>query len=148
SIGGSGNITLASAIGGSGKSLTKVGTGTLTVNAANSYSGATTISAGTVALGANGVLPSATTVNLNGGTLNMSTFNNTVTALHFGGVGKAQGTWGSPGSTANHKDAQFSGTGILTVTTGGASATTLASSPNPSAQGNSVTFTATVTGSG
>src|ERR1039457_1573274 len=40
SIGGSGNITLASAIGGSGKALAKGGTGTLALNAANSYGGA------------------------------------------------------------------------------------------------------------
>ena len=118
SMGGVGNLTLAGVIGGA-HALTKVGTGTFTLNSANSYSGNTTVSAGTLALGANNVLPSTTTLNLAGGTLNMGTFNDTVHALQFSGAGKAQGTWGSSSSTANHKDAQFAGTGILTVSTGG-----------------------------
>ena len=44
------SVTLASAIGSS-SSLTKVGVGTLTLSAANTYTGTTTISAGKLALG-------------------------------------------------------------------------------------------------
>jgi autotransporter-associated beta strand protein len=50
--------------GTSGNALTKSGTGTLLLNAANTYSGATTISAGTLALGTAGSIASSTiTVN-------------------------------------------------------------------------------------
>ncbi|MEI7534540.1 MAG: YDG domain-containing protein, partial [Verrucomicrobiae bacterium] len=119
-----------------------------TLSGANTYSGGTTISAGTLALGASSVLPNGTTVNLAGGTLAMSSYNNTVSALQFSGSGKAKGTWGSTSSAADHRTSSIAGSGILTVTTGGISSTTLASSANPSTYGGSVTFTATVTGSG
>lgn len=50
SIGGTGNITLSGVVSGS-NTLTKVGSGTLTLsNASNSYSGGTIISAGTVSV--------------------------------------------------------------------------------------------------
>ena len=146
SVDNTGLTTLSGALSNGG--LTKDLGGTLTLSGASGYAGATTVMAGTLALGANNALPIGTTVNLSGGTLNMSTFNSTVSALQFSGIGKAQGTWGSLSSTANHKDAQFAGTGILNVTTGGSSTTSVGSSLNPSASGNVVTFTATVTGSG
>jgi autotransporter-associated beta strand protein len=44
--------------------LTKLGSGTLTLNGANLYSGTTTISAGTLALGASGFIPSSATINV------------------------------------------------------------------------------------
>ena len=46
-IGGTGNITLSSAVSG-GSALTKVGADTLILSGTNSYSGATTVSAGTL----------------------------------------------------------------------------------------------------
>ena len=128
--------------------ITIIGGGTVMLGAANTYTGNTTVSNGTLALGASGVLASATTVNLAGGTLAMGAFNNTVSALQFSGTGKARGTWGSTNSTANHKNIQFTGTGILTVSSGGSASTVVASSANPSIYGGSVTFTATVTSSG
>ncbi len=238
SIGGSGNITLPSAIGGSGMSLTYVGTGTLTLSGVNTYSGGTTVSAGTLTMSGSGtlgatsgsltvnggilnlnsvnqtvgavtissgtieggtltgssyalqggtvsanlgagtvtvtsgtttlsgteagttvninsgtltlgnasVLSSSATVNLAGGTLAMSTFNNTVKELQSNGAELAPGTWGASGSGATHISSSITGTGILTVTTGGSSTTTLSSSSNPSGYGDSVTITATVTG--
>ena len=42
----SNNLTVGGTISGSGYSLTKVGTGTLTLGGANTYSGGTTLSAG------------------------------------------------------------------------------------------------------
>ena len=45
-IGGSGNVRLASAVSGSGISLTYAGTGTLTLAAVGTYSGGTTVNAG------------------------------------------------------------------------------------------------------
>jgi fibronectin-binding autotransporter adhesin len=49
-MGGSANLTLANAVGdgGGGFTLTKAGTGTLTISSANTYSGGTTVKAGTV----------------------------------------------------------------------------------------------------
>lgn len=59
-IGGSGNIKLASAVSGSGMSLTYDGTGTLTLAAAGTYSGGTTVNAGgTLQLNAGGVTNSS-----------------------------------------------------------------------------------------
>jgi autotransporter-associated beta strand protein len=51
-------VTLASALTSSGGSLTKLGSGTLTLTGSNSYSGGTTISAGRLTLSGNGVLGS------------------------------------------------------------------------------------------
>jgi len=45
------NVTLATALTSTGGSLTKLGAGTLTLTAANTYTGGTTISAGTVSVG-------------------------------------------------------------------------------------------------
>ncbi len=132
-----------------GGTLVKSGTGTWTLtNPTNTYTGSTTVSNGTLALGANNVLPGGITVNVAGGTLAMGNFNNTVVALQSGGSILARGTWGSSNSAANHISAAMTGTGILTVTTGGASTSVVTSSANPSTYGNSVTFTNMVTGSG
>jgi len=147
---GTNNVNLGTAfVLGSGMSgaLTKAGTGTLTLSAANSFTGTTTISAGTLALGASGVLSGGTTVNLEGGTLAMGSFNNTVHALQSRVSVLAKGTWGASGSGANHISADITGSGILTVSTGGASTSAVTSSASPSTYGNSVTFTNTVTGS-
>ena len=53
SIGGSGDMTISAVVSEStsGKALTKVGAGTVTLAGANSYTGATTVSGGTLKLG-------------------------------------------------------------------------------------------------
>ena len=68
------NVSFASALAGAGSSLTKSGSGTLTLSGANTYTGATTISAGalqagsTTALGVNSAVTvaSGATLDLNG----------------------------------------------------------------------------------
>src|SRR5205823_2518625 len=68
----------------------------------------------------------------------------TVSTLFFGTTQKAAGTWGASG--ASHNNAAFTVGGLLTVTNGPATTTSLTVSPNPSCQGGNVTLTATVTG--
>lgn len=68
-------LTVAGVIGdgGSGYSLTKAGSGTLTLAAANTYSGGTTISAGTLALSGSGSMAGSSLISVAGGaTLNLS----------------------------------------------------------------------------
>jgi len=68
--------TIGSVLAGAATSLTKVGTGTLALTAANSYTGATTVSAGTLTLsGDNGAIASST------GTLAVGTAGGTAGAL-------------------------------------------------------------------
>ena len=61
----SGEIQDGGSFGGSGASLVKVGTGTLTLSGNNSYTGATTISAGTVMAASSTALPSQTALAVN-----------------------------------------------------------------------------------
>jgi autotransporter-associated beta strand protein len=99
-------VTFASGFGASGSgALTKIGTGTLNLNAANTYTGTTSVSAGTLALhaasgaalantsavvvasgatvslGAASQINSAATLTLNGGTLALNGFNQNLGTL-------------------------------------------------------------------
>lgn len=84
------NYVLNGPFGISGGSLTKQGTGTLTINTANTYAGATTIQNGRIILGLNNALPTGTSLvlgnNLTGasstvGILDLNGFNQTIGAL-------------------------------------------------------------------
>lgn len=76
-------LTTANTSGG----LTKIGAGTLTLSGANTYTGGTTVTAGTLALGASNTLASGGNVTVNGGTLDLGAFSNTVGVVSLqGGV--------------------------------------------------------------
>lgn len=108
--------------------------GTVTFSTTTSLSGSGAFNWNNIAIGSSGVLtPLAGTASVN--------------ALSIAGFNKVAGTWGASG--AAHNDAtHFGGTGLLNVSSGPTSSTTVAADVNPSIYGNSVTFTATVTGSG
>jgi fibronectin-binding autotransporter adhesin len=151
-INGTGNVTINGVVTNNnvgntlGSPLKYSGTGTLTLNNANTYSGGTSINAtgGTLianhdgALGSGNVTLSITgvTVTLQNGTLNNyigdvaglslltgDTVNlnftgtpDTVGALTIDGVAQATGLWGSAASGAPNVSADFSGTGEILVT--------------------------------
>ncbi len=75
-------------------SLTKNGSGTLTLSGANTYSGVTTINAGTLALGANNVIGDSSAVTIAGGTLAIGSRNETLHSINLnaGGVTLGSGT--------------------------------------------------------
>src|ERR1035438_3279753 len=120
SVGGSANVTLASALGGA-HVLTKIGGGTLKLNASDSYS-STTVSAGTLEGGVGGSIKGNTTVNAgtlkldsttamdssatltlasspSAGAVNLN-FSGTqnISAMNWGATSMAQGTWGASGA--------------------------------------------------
>lgn len=63
-----GTATINSVLAGS-TGLTKAGSGTLTLSAANTYTGTTTINSGTLEANAAGALGNSTVINVNGGSL-------------------------------------------------------------------------------
>ena len=63
SVGGSGNIAINPVISGTG-GLTKVGSGTVTLNAGETYTGGTTVSGGTLSVGVANALATSTGVNV------------------------------------------------------------------------------------
>jgi len=120
--GGNTNTTFAGVISGSG-SLVKAGNGTLTLSGANTYTGATAVVAGTLEIAASNTLSTNTTLEIaTGATVKLSNVDEQpVAALTLNGVPQYRGTWGASGSGADHKRAQFAGSGVLRVLTGAVS---------------------------
>lgn len=90
---GSGNYAISGALTGTGGSLAKTGTGTLTIsNANNNYTGATTVGSGTLQLaGGNDRLPVTTTLTLGSGSttgaLKLDSRSQTLAGLVISGTG-------------------------------------------------------------
>jgi autotransporter-associated beta strand protein len=131
------NVTFATALTSSGGSLTKLGSGTLTLSAANTYTAGTTVSAGTLQLSGSGTLGSTSgSLTVNGGTVDLNGTNQTVGALSGSGgtilnnstgtaktltVGQGGGTGSYAGVIADHT----SGTGTVALTKTGTGTETL-----------------------
>lgn len=104
-------LTVDNLISGSG-SLTQAGTGTLILTAANTYSGLTTVSNGLLQFGANNIIADASAVVVNGGTLSLQAFSDTVASVNMS-AGSITGT----GTLATTTYTQTGGTlsGILSA---------------------------------
>lgn len=116
--------------------LTKLGAGTLTLTASNTYTGDTTINAGTLII-TSPYLADTANVNIAASGKLQLNFAGTdvVNGLTIAGVAQPAGTYGATGSGATHiDDVHFAGTGVLQV---GAAAPVL----NVSQAGNTLTFT-------
>jgi autotransporter-associated beta strand protein len=100
SMGGAGHLLIAAAITGGSQGLAKIGTGTLTLNGANTYGGDTAIQSGTLALGSGGSLNALSSVGIAAG----ATFDVSATpSPYFWGSGatlEARGTGTGLGTTA------------------------------------------------
>ena len=145
------NITIGQALLTSGtttETLTKNGSGTLTLSGANTYGGDTTVSNGTLAFGADNVIPSGSgngNVAVNSGaTLDLAGHNATINGLNDGGGGGGRvdsTVAGTPILTVGGNDATsaFSGTiqntaGTLSLTKIGAGTVTLSGGLNYTGQ--------------
>jgi autotransporter-associated beta strand protein len=107
--------------GGAISSLTKVGSGTLTLTGLNTYTGNTTVEDGTLSINS-AYLANAADVLLSTGSILDLNFAGTdvIDSLYIDGLSVATGTWGAPGNLgATHHSPLLSGTGILSVSTVG-----------------------------
>ena len=77
------NLTNSGAISGNGN-LIKLGAGTLSLSASNSYTGGTTVSNGVLSAGTNNAIGTNSAVTVSGGTLNMGSYTNTVASITMG----------------------------------------------------------------
>ncbi len=154
--------------------LTKTGTGTVNLTAANTYSGGTVVNVGTINVTTDGGLGSGNVVVANGATLTLSggatngyisstayllAGPTAVVNLNYSGTDTiyslstdggntfvAPGVYGSAASGAPNTIASFTGSGTLTVLSLPSISVALSSSANPATTRQAVTFTGTVSG--
>jgi fibronectin-binding autotransporter adhesin len=121
------NGVVSAILGGGSANLTKSGSGTVVLNAVNTYGGTTTIAGGTLRLGVANALPTGTSLAVNTGTFDLNNNNQTVAQISgSGSVALGSGTLsvGSNGVSTALSGA-ISGTGGLVKT--GAGTLTLSS---------------------
>ncbi|MHB1183770.1 MAG: YDG domain-containing protein [Desulfobulbia bacterium] len=116
------DTTFAGVMSGPGGNLSKQGAGIFTLSGLNTYTGLTTVNAGTLAYGITNALDLGA-VTVDGGTLDIGTFSDTVGAVTLAS-GSITGTTGvltgaSYGVQSGTISAILAGTGALTKTTGG-----------------------------
>ena len=156
-------VTISGAIGedAAGRGLTKAGSGTLTLNAVNTYSGSTTISAGTLRVNNPGSIASGSAVTVqNSGTLGGSgTISGAVTVNSGGTLAPGTATIGtltlgstlSLAGTANFR-INKSGVTLTSDQIAGATSVTAGGTLNVTASGNTLasgdSFTLLSTGTG
>jgi autotransporter-associated beta strand protein len=97
--------------------LTKLGAGTLALNAANTYTGDTRVEAGQLRLGAATLADLADVYLSSGASLNLNFSGNpdAIRGLYFDGIAQAAGVWGAIGSGAPFTTSLISGPGRLSV---------------------------------
>lgn len=120
-IGGAGDTNITSVIGAGSGGLTKIGTGTLTLAANNTYTGPTTVSQGTLKDGITNALPTATALTVDGGTFDLAGFSQQLGSLSDGGV--STGVVTNTGASATLTDTD-SGTNTFSGLISGALALT------------------------
>lgn len=100
------------------RSLTKSGTGTVTLHGNNTYKGDTKVEAGTLSISETYLEDTADVYLTAGATFDLN-FNgsDTIDSLFIDGVSRAVGTWGAIGSGANHESSLLTGQGMLLVST-------------------------------
>jgi autotransporter-associated beta strand protein len=122
---GSNNATTSftGTLAGSGGSLTKAGTGTLTLSGNNTYNGTTTLSAGTIQIGHANGLGSGGNITFSGGGLKYGTtvttdlssrIKNSGSAIRVDTNGESV-TWGTAVDSTNSGGLTKNGTGTLTL---------------------------------
>jgi autotransporter-associated beta strand protein len=117
---GANAVTFSGAISG-GFGVSKVGDGKAVFSGANTYTGDTKVLAGTLSLTADALANSADVYLTSNSFLDLSFVgNDVIDSLFINGVAQAAGLWGGTGSGATHISNWITGTGLLSVTTGGA----------------------------
>jgi RHS repeat-associated protein len=112
----SNSLTLSGNLSSSG-GLTKGGNGILTLSGANTYTGTTTVSAGSLTLGASNVLWDTSSLLVNGGTLAMGTYSDTVASVHLQS-GYITGSSSTPGTLTSSSSFDME-SGTVSVKLGG-----------------------------
>lgn len=105
------NSTIGNSNGGANTlNLVKLGSGTLTLGAANTYTGSTAINQGTLAIAANDRLPTATAVSIaSGATLDLAGFDQTIGSI----AGSGSITLGSGSLSVGGSNASTTFSGVI-----------------------------------
>jgi len=101
-VGGAGNTMISSVIGTTSGTLTKDGSGTLTLSGANTYTGTTTVNAGTLQLAGGSAIADTSAVvlaNVAGAVLDLNGTNETIGTLSGGGATGGNVTLGNDRDT-------------------------------------------------